>query len=60
LTSPEKQEKAVRGTHLVEEVVEESNGELTEDVSDTDPPSSEAGRVILARPLTADRNEDNR
>jgi len=40
-----------------EAVVEESNGELTEDYSDCDPPSSETGRVILSRPLPNDHND---
>ena len=54
----EEKSEAARSTKSTvgsEAVVEESNGELTEDYSDCDPPSSEAGNVILSRPLPNDR-----
>jgi deazaflavin-dependent oxidoreductase (nitroreductase family) len=56
------EEKAVGNTKsavISEVVVEQSNGELTEDHSDSEPPSSEMGSVILSRPLSNDRNNQS-
>jgi len=56
-TAEEKSEMG-RSTNTVagsKVIADESNGELTEDYSDNDPPSSETGRVIKSRPLPDDR-----
>jgi len=62
LSNAEEKSEAVRSTKSAvgsEAVVQESNGEVTEDFSNSDPASCETGSVILSRSLPNDRNDDS-